>query len=102
MAKLVVCSVFDSCAQVFGTPMFFRSKGEALRSWDEECNRAESVVAKHPEDFSLMEIGTYDDSTGMFEALPAVSNLGLAASYKKHDALVKRPQAVTPAPELTQ
>lgn len=98
--KLKVFAVFDSKAQAWNTPMFLRSTGEALRSWEDECNRVESMISKHAEDYSLHELGEYDDSTGRFQELPSALNLGLAASFRKPE--VSRTARLAPAPEITQ
>ncbi len=69
--KLLIVSVRDRSADVFGQPMFVTTKGGAIRSFGDEVNRrAEgNVLAAHPEDFDLYFLGTYDDSNAMFETV---------------------------------
>lgn len=82
MAKFLVYSVFDSKVQAYASPFQMRTKAEAIRGWTEVANDPSTTVCKHSEDFSLMELGEYDESTGQFSNHPAPINLGLAAQYK--------------------
>lgn len=79
--KLKVFTVFDSKVECYNTPFFQKSTGEAIRSWTDLANDPQSSISKHPEDYALMEIGTYDDLTGAFENSVAPLNLGLASQY---------------------
>ena len=40
-----------------------------VRSFSDEVNndREDNQINKHPSDFSLYELGSYDDDTGLFE-----------------------------------
>lgn len=67
--KYLVLAVRDRSAECFGQPIFAVSRGGAIRSFGDEVNRASdnNMYNKHPEDFDLFELGTFDDSTGMFD-----------------------------------
>lgn len=69
--KLHVLSVRDRAADVFGQPMFVPAVGVGVRSFVDELNRQgpDNVLSRHPEDFDLYELGTYDDNTGRFQQL---------------------------------
>jgi hypothetical protein len=62
----IIVSVKDSAAQAFGRPIFVPSTAVAVRSFRDEINRKDSTedMAKHPEDFELYELGSFDDSNG--------------------------------------
>jgi len=62
----IIVSVKDSAAQAFGRPIFVPSTDVAVRSFRDEINRKDSAedMAKHPEDFELYELGSFDDSNG--------------------------------------
>lgn len=64
----VICSVRDSAAELFGQPFFCPSRGVALRSFADEVNRAapDNALCVHPDDFVLYELGSFDESTGLF------------------------------------
>jgi hypothetical protein len=62
--KLFVFGVFDSVSKVYDRPWCARSEGEAVRSFGDLASDAEHPLGKHPEHYSLFEIGSYDDNTG--------------------------------------
>jgi hypothetical protein len=63
----VIVSVKDTAAQAFGRPVFVPTTAVAVRSFRDEVNRKDSTddMAKHPDDFELYEIGSFDDSVGV-------------------------------------
>lgn len=67
----MILSVKDTAAQAFGRPMFLPSSAVGVRSFRDEVNRAaaDNDMHKHPEDFELYELGSYDDSTGIIEVV---------------------------------
>lgn len=69
--KLFVMAVRDRAADVFGVPHFVASVGGAVRNFSDEVNRVaqDNVLNKHPEDFDLFELGSYDDATASFALL---------------------------------
>jgi len=77
-------AIFDSKISSFiEAPMMMISNGQAIRGWETACNDPKSDFYKHPEDFTLFELGTYDESSGKFDSLPTPVSLGLASQYKK-------------------
>lgn len=68
MKYKVVC-VRDRAADCFGQPQFVLSVGAAIRGFGDEINRAadNNGFYKHPEDFDLYELGTFDDQDATFE-----------------------------------
>lgn len=64
MAKLVVVAVRDRAVDAFMNPFVCPSLGMAVRSFHDEVNNAESPMAKHPEDYELHQLGTFDQETG--------------------------------------
>lgn len=61
---LKVFSVYDSKVGSYLSPFFVRSKGEAIRGVVNELENPNSNLAKFPADFTLFEIGEYDDEHG--------------------------------------
>ena len=61
--KLVIVSVKDTAAQVFGRPIFVPV--------GDEVNRKDFTddLSRHPDDFELYELGSFDDSIGLIELL---------------------------------
>lgn len=82
MLKLIY-TILDTKAAAYLPPFYMRSNGEALRAFSDEISNGDSQIAKHPEDFILFQIGTFDEQTG---ELSPVSPISLA---KAIDLVVK-------------
>lgn len=67
----IMCSVRDVKSEVFGRPFFTPSVGVAIRSFDDEVNRAnaDNVMHHHSQDFSLYQLGTFNDVDATFDAI---------------------------------
>lgn len=65
-----VVSVRDRAAEVFNRPFYVPHRGVAVRDFTDEVNRedAQNALNKHPDDFDLYLLGTFDDNTGVFVA----------------------------------
>lgn len=82
MAKTFVFAVYDSKVGLFASPFHMRSRGEALRGFQTVANDPSTDICKFADDFSLFELASYDDDTGVFTNNPAPVSLGLALQYK--------------------
>lgn len=83
--QYIICAVRDSKSEAFGRPFFSVSEGTAIRGFDDEVNRQdpENPLNKHPEDFTLYKLGTFNDTIGTFEThIPKV--LIMADQCKKY------------------
>lgn len=59
-----IFSLFDSKAAAFMQPFFAQSAGAAQRALIDLARDSREMVARHPADFTLIEIGWFDDQTG--------------------------------------
>lgn len=68
MKYYAVC-LYDSAAQVHLPPQFVPNLGSAIRGFGDACRKtdANSDIARHPEDFTLMHLGSFEDEEGRFE-----------------------------------
>lgn len=62
--KLKVFSIYDAKAEIFNTPFFNKTIGEAERNFEQLVNDGKSTVYLYPEDFDLYHLGDYDDNSG--------------------------------------
>lgn len=64
--RMVICCVRDAKADCYMRPFFVQASGVAIRSFTDEVNREdkENSMFNHPSDYSLYEIGLYDDNEG--------------------------------------
>lgn len=60
-------SVYDSAANAYLPPFFIHSEKMAMRSFQDAVNDQSHQFNKHPEDYILHRIGTFDDVTGQLD-----------------------------------
>ncbi len=65
--KLLAFTVYDEKAECFGHPFFVSAMGIATRYMAEWVNNENSMMGKHPEDFTMYQIGFWNDSEAKFE-----------------------------------
>lgn len=73
-------TVYDSKTEVYMRPFFALTKGEAMRSFSESCADSHSMFSKHPADFHLFEMGSFDDATALLDPITPL-NLGCALEF---------------------
>lgn len=83
--KIMIYSVYDSKTGVFGQPNFLINRGAALRAWQEAANDPQSNICKYPSDFTMFEIGYWEDETGTITMLDAKISLGTALEFKRDE-----------------
>lgn len=64
--KMQIVSIFDRAAALYSRPAFVQSRAAAVRSFGDEVRtpRENNDLNKHPGDFELHLIGSFDDETG--------------------------------------
>lgn len=77
----VMCTVYDDKGDYHFTPMVHRTKGDALRTFQSLANNTQTQIGTNPEDFTLFEIGEYDERTGQVFPHKAKISLGKAIDY---------------------
>lgn len=80
-------SVFDSKTGVFTPPFAFAHRGDALRSFQQLTNDTKHQFCKFAADYTLFEIGEFDDQSGLCSLYEAKENLGLAKQFQQEDTL---------------
>lgn len=76
-------TVYDSKTECYGKPFCLTTKGEALRGFADVANDPQTQLCKYPADFTLFELGDWDDSNAQFSIHEAKINLGTAIEFKK-------------------
>lgn len=61
-----VFSVYDSAAKAYLPPFNAPGRGVAFRAFQDAVLNPESMFNKHPADYCLYELGTFDDSLGTY------------------------------------
>lgn len=78
-----IYSVYDCKAEAYMQPFFMATKGLAIRGFEQLVNDPKTTVNKHPEDFTLFEIGEFDDTSGQ------ITGFNIHSSVIKAIELVK-------------
>lgn len=64
--KLFVYATYDKKACVYSRPMFAPNDQSMLRSFSDVAQDKSHPIGKHPEDYTLWRLGTYDEEKGSF------------------------------------
>jgi len=67
--KLNAYSIFDNKALVYQMPFFAPNDGHAVRAFGDIANSSDTLVGRHPGDFSLFHVGEYDDQNASLSGL---------------------------------
>ena len=78
-------TVYDAISESYSPPMINRTRGEALRSFTDEVNNPNSQLFKHAEDYTLFEIGEWDNQTGRITPFDAPFPVGSAHEFKNQE-----------------
>lgn len=78
---LKVCTVYDSKSEHYMAPMFFKHRGDALRSFAEAVQDKTQTLGKYPADFTLFELGSYDELTAKFTLHSTPTSLGVGIEF---------------------
>lgn len=62
----VMCAIRDRKLDAFHDPVFFPTRGVALR-WFEDLAESNEQLKAHREDYSLWVLGTFDQVSGLFQ-----------------------------------
>jgi hypothetical protein len=68
--RLELVAIHDSALGAFARPAFVPSVGVAVRGFTDEVNRSDGEIGKHPSDYTLYHLGSFDDENARFALLP--------------------------------
>jgi hypothetical protein len=90
--KLKLFVVYDSKTESYGVPFFRDFTANALREWSEVASSKsdkQNQIAKFPADFTLFEIGEYDQSTGTVNMYDVKFSHGTALEHIKDNPVLQ-------------
>ena len=61
-------SIYDRKTLTYHLPFFQTTDGAAVRAFVDLCSDTTTTVGRHPVDYVLFRIGTYDDELGLMVA----------------------------------
>lgn len=65
--KMQMMTIYDKALGAYMQPWFAQSVGQANRMFQDEINRPDGDMHKHPADYDLYHIGEWNNETGMLE-----------------------------------
>lgn len=75
-------AIYDSKAEFYTEPYPFKTTAEAIRAFTNTANDSKTPMAQNAEDYTLFELGEYDNIKGSFKALNTPKSLGKLIEYK--------------------
>lgn len=57
-------AVYDSKSESYTPPFYDHAEGRALRTFADCCNDKDHQFGKHPADYTLFNVGEFDDNLG--------------------------------------
>lgn len=73
--------IYDSAAEAYMSPWFIDKDQQAIREFGDVVRNPETPFAKHPDDYTLFKIGSYNEHTGKLTSLETPVSLGVAVEY---------------------
>ena len=65
--KLNAYTIYDVASGVYMRPFFSQADGQAIRGFKDIATDADHEIGKHPEDYTLFRIGSFNDNTGKMD-----------------------------------
>lgn len=65
---LKMYSIYDKKAASYGTPFFMLTDGAAMRAVIDTARDPSTTLYRHPGDFTLVKICSFDEITGLVDA----------------------------------
>lgn len=80
--EMKMFSVHDSKAEGFIQPFFAPNDAVASRMFERAANDPTTDISRFAEDYTLFEVGSFDQNTGKCTSLETPKSLGLALIFK--------------------
>lgn len=84
-------TVFDSKAEAYLPPFYMSTKGQAVRAFTDSANDPNHAFHKHPEDYTLFLVGTWDDATAFIHLEKTPVPIGKAIEFKTQHEMFQDP-----------
>lgn len=81
--RLKVFGIYDSKTEAYLPPFMMSTIGEAERAITNHVNDPEHNFCKYAEDFTLFELGLWDNLTGRYELHDAPKSISVLCHYKR-------------------
>lgn len=76
-------TVHDGKAAFYSPPFYARTNAEAIRTFTQAVNDPNHEIGRNYADFSLFELGAFDEQTGLLSVLKSPAILGNGVDFKQ-------------------
>lgn len=66
-----IYAIYDAKAAAYMEPFFLPNEDMAVRTFGDVANDPDHPMGKHPEDYHLVQVGSWDGETGKINPTPA-------------------------------
>ena len=80
-----IFTIYDNKAMAYLPPFFLHRTEMALRTFSDCVNSKDHQFGRHPADYNIFELGTYDDEHAKITEYTAPKNLGNGLEYTKQE-----------------
>ncbi len=77
-------SVYDAKAEAYLSPFFMTHEGQAIRTFTDCLQSKEHMFSRHPADYTLFDLGGFDDSNAQFTPKITPKSLGNGVEFLIH------------------
>lgn len=81
--KRLVFAVRDRVAELYAAPFLETTIGSATRAFGDATQSPDNPASKHPDDFELWHLGTFEDCDASYDLLPKPKCVSLGSDWKK-------------------
>jgi hypothetical protein len=78
-----VFTIYDAKAEAYLPPFYMKTTGEAERAVTMHVNEQDHNFNKFAEDFTLFELGEFDNENGQFNLLATPHAISVLVHYKR-------------------
>ena len=82
-----IFTVYDEKAEAYLPPFYFQAVGQAIRAFSDSANDPNHQFNKHPSDYTIFELGHFDDQDAKFHPFETPHSHGLAITFIQTEEL---------------
>lgn len=86
--KTKLFAIYDVKADSYASPFTMPTNGMAIRGFVDLAKDPQTMIGKHPEDYKLVQIGSFDDESGRVVSEDVFTSLGFASEYLNQENAV--------------
>lgn len=90
--KISMFAIYDDKAEAFIQPFFSPNQAVAKRQFSTAINTVDHAFNANAADYTLFELGEFDQSTGSFSLLGSNVNLGNGLIFRRSVMQEERPE----------